>query len=228
MSKKDSENSFDSMVGNAETSTDVVEATGPAFVREYSDTPEFDKSDIAWPRLRLAQGLTQEVSDGFAKAGDWVISGYDPETEVVVIPLLYAKFWEKKGDDDLGVPVPYPGADSPDIKWRANPRDSSKNLPPITYPVFSYVCYSTTHDALVSVDFKKTSTNVAQFINSMINSKSLGNFAVKLGARVQTNAKKQQFYTATVTVQKVPAEELSRAKSMLATGSSEEDTSDAA
>jgi hypothetical protein len=66
----------------------------------YSNTPVIDTSDVFIPRLRLAQALTAEVTNGTAKAGQWVISGEDPMAKPVIVPLLMNRRRELRDPDE--------------------------------------------------------------------------------------------------------------------------------
>lgn len=214
------EGSFDSMISEETALATTVDSP---VGRTYTDSPDFESDDITYPRLRLAQGLTQEVQDGVARPGEWVLAGYDSEKSVVLVPLMAAKYRELRGDDDEGVlcsspdakvGVGNPGgncAECPLAKWRPNPKDPKKNLPPACGLGYSYVAYSVTHDAVVSVDFKKSATTTAKAINTMIASRGLRNFALTLTSK-SNQGPKGTYSTPAVVPAKISEDDLERAR----------------
>lgn len=165
--------------------------------RDYASVPEFDSEDLIMPRLRLAQGLTTEVQEGDARPGDWVLNGYDAVEEVVIVPLLYAKVRAKRVADgqvecyspNAIIGIGTPGnmcAQCPLSQWTPDPdgtldtRGQIRNLPPRCTLAYSYYCWSVTHEAAVVVEFKRTAEAMAKGVNTLIATRGLGNFAIKL------------------------------------------------
>lgn len=219
--------SFDAMLGSTpdtETTDLATQDDNRGPMRAYSATPDFDQEDMTYPRLRLAQGLTQEVTDGVAQSGDWVLAGFEPEKAVVIIPVMAAKAREARDSEDnkvilcqspdAKVGFGNPGGDCASCKlaqWRPNPRDATKNLPPACSVVYSYVAWSVTHDTLVSIDFRRSGTQVAKFLNTMINSRGLGKFAVTLTSKNQKGAR-GTYAVAGVMLARVDEEQLETAR----------------
>lgn len=186
----------------------------------YTNEPTFDQGDIFIPRLRLAQGLTKEVTEGSAKPGQWVISGYDPLSEVTIIPLMFARrrelvdaeFTVHCKSDDAVTGVGDPGGECrvcPMNKWEDGPK--GKRIPPKCSFVYSYVVYVVEYDTTAVLEFKRTSINVGKSVNTQIAKRGIGKFAVQLKSTA-TQGPKGTFYVASMSAATVP-DEIMRAAS---------------
>jgi hypothetical protein len=205
---------------------DAEETTMSTQARQWTSKPKFEQSDLAFPKLRLAQGTTAEVQKEIAKSGDFLLTGFDAVPSVVIIPLLTAKAREYRNKDDVRqilcssidavTGVGTPGgicADCPKAEW-TGPREARR--PPPCDLVWSYVAYSLQHEQLVVVEFKKTGAPQAKFINTMLENRGPGTFAVNLAAQRKTNSRQQTYFEPVVTVAKVDQDDFQRAMNALA------------
>lgn len=169
-------------------------------ITAYSDQPQFDRSEIVLPRLRIAQGLTSEVQDGSAKPGQILLSGFEPLDEAVVIPLKFARLRELRGEgedrntvlcvsNDARFGIGDPGGncqECPMAEWSAvTKRGKEIRVPPKCTFIFSYMVYVTEHKQMAVVEFRKTSERVGRLLNTMVAQRGLRQFAVKLGAEIK-------------------------------------------
>jgi hypothetical protein len=197
---KAEETGFDAMVGREETALVPVDEVHPEerAVRTFSqDMSGMGEEDVFYPRLRLAQGLTPEVSSGDARPGDWLLLGSDPVSEVDFIPLMWGTNRRRTVKDENGDDVVVcrsgdsltgygePGGDCtscPHAKWQPSPKNAKKNAPPACLLTYSYVGYSVTHDQLASLDLKDTMSQggAARNINTLLKGKGIGNLAITL------------------------------------------------
>ncbi len=219
---------LDSMIeedGESTTAVAIREEGGiivaPAPV--YSENPDFDQDDLQWPRLRLAQGLTQEVTEGLAKPGQWILLGEDPVDEVLIVPMSATKQREYRPNSDdrpectspdgrqgFGIP----GGDCatcPLSQW-VQMAKGEKNQPPPCQLFYSYVAYSVTHHCLVEFRARKTSMAIGKTINTFMKARGGGTFAMKLGRQTATNPRKQTYYVPTGQKVVVPPEVLEEAR----------------
>jgi hypothetical protein len=186
------ETSFDDMVegSGALVPVDETAPAGPRGIAYRTDT-DFEPGDTALPRLRLAQGLTAEVQSAEAKPGQWVLSGFDAESEVVIIPLMRATHRARRDENNnilCSSPDAIQGYGDPGIKcagcvhanWKegATPRDRA----PDCDLAYGFGAWSVTHESLVAVDFAKTGVPTGQLINTIIKSRGLGNVAIRLAS----------------------------------------------
>jgi hypothetical protein len=193
---------FDDMVetgtGNDETNVEVY--TPKSAMASYSDQASIDTSDVFIPKLRLAQGLTTEVTNGTAKIGDWLISGEDPMKKPVIVPVLMNKRRELRDPDenrqvicrstDSFTGVGDPGgncATCPMSKWTESKKKNGKNVAPACTFIYSYVVYVVDLDKVVILEFSRTSIPAGKMLNTMILQKGFGNFAAQLSATTQKN-----------------------------------------
>lgn len=172
--------------------------------RSYATAADFSSDEVAVPRLRLAQGLTQEVQNQMAHPGQWVLTGYDAEDEVRIAPVMFSRARALRDkelnvlcsskDAKTGTGDPGGSCEScPMAKW-TEAVSTGKNQPPKNDPprcdlIYSYLCWSFTHETLIAVEFKKTSINVGKTLNTLIATKGLGNFAVRLSSSRQQNSR---------------------------------------
>ena len=227
---------FDEMVSTQEPTTAELAPVGDeetilATTKQYTAAPDFDNDDLAFPRLRLAQGLTPEVQNGDAKPGQWVMTGQDAQTKVTFIPLGYTKARilksQGQGQRETLCQSPdgirgfgTPGGDCkscPLANWRPNPDDPKRNLPPACNLVYSYVGYSESHDMLCSIEFSRMSEGAAKWLNTLIKARGMGTFAIELGSAQQKN-NKGIFYTPEIKYVKVSDEIIAHAKTSFGGG----------
>lgn len=215
---------FNDAVSSDDKAVAKLDEPTEAPARVYSATPEFERDDVTYPRLRLAQGLTQEVADGVAKSGDWVLVGYDAETSVTIIPLMVAKTREYRDKEDnthvlCASPDAKTGygdpggvcAECPLADWLPDPRNKDRNLAPPCSVVWSYIAWSVTHATLVSLDFRRSGTLTAKFINTLLSSKGVGRVAIEVGAKAQKGPR-GQFYVPTAKMVSADESDLTNAK----------------
>lgn len=172
---------------------DVTTTMGP----RYSADVNFSASDVNLPRLRLGQQMTPEVSEGDAKAGQWLLTGEDPHDKVIFVPLAHGAGRVCQEDDvivcrsdDAQIGVGDYGKGSkknptgqcarcPMSQWTKDRKQ--KSVPPPCTFYYSYLGWSHTHQTLAQFDAKKTAINAGKMINSFaMKFKAFGGFAVEL------------------------------------------------
>lgn len=185
-------------------------------------TAGLDSSDIAFPLLRLAQGLTAEVQSGDARPGQWIAQS-TVKDRLTIIPLMYARKRELRNEDrgvmcrseDSVVGVGVPGgacATCPMSQWSDGP-DGRRQAPPCNF-FYSYIVYVPEDGGIAMLNFKRTAINVGKAINTMFALNGAGNFAVELGSNKNTNAR-GTFYVPTATKVQVSPELLEEARGMI-------------
>lgn len=197
--------------------------------RVYEDDPDFDTNEVAMPRLRIAQGLTPEVSEGTAKPGDMLVLGYEPEKKVLFIPVMFART-RRRGDptDQMAMPLCQSpngrvGIGDPGVecklcrfaRWQPPLTEGGKGVPPECVMSYSYVGYSVTHESIVEFTIRaksKGSTDAAKKLNMFVQNIGLGKFAIEVSAAPTKNAKGAIFHIPTITKVTLPPEELEAAR----------------
>lgn len=225
--KKVEGTTFDTLVeggtsGNDETNMEVY--TPKSAMAAYSSAPNIDASDVFIPKLRLAQGLTAEVQNGYAKPGQWLISGSDPMDTVTVIPLMMNRRRELRDPDenrqvicrsfDSLKGVGDPGGDCascPMAKWVQGKGKNAKNSAPACNFIYSYVVYIVDLDTVTILEFSRTSIAAGKMLNTMIMQRGLGSFAASLSSS-SSKGPKGTFYSPVVNGAKVPDKVLTTAK----------------
>lgn len=205
---------------------EVDDSTMPVSMSNYSNAPVLDGSDLFIPRLRLAQGLTQEVQDGMAKPGEWLVLGGKPLKELRVVPVAMTKRREMRDPDTRGVVcrsgdaihgVGNPGGECsacPMSQWvKGKPKGRStvaKNEPPPCSFMYSYIVYILDINATAILEFSRTSIPAGKMLNTMIMQRGIGNFALKLSA-ASKQGPKGTFYNPVVAMAIAKPEELKKA-----------------
>lgn len=197
---------FDDMVEGNGAEDDRSNAESPGSALEvYSDAPLFDTDDILIPRLRLAQGLTAEVLEGTAKAGQWIISGYEAVDEVLVVPLLFGRMQELRDQDtremlcfsrDAKIGTGSPGGacvGCPFNEWTGG----KNRRPPECSFMYAYIVFSWTHDVLASIAFQRTQIPSGKMLNTIVQRTGLSKGVVKLAA-TQREGKRGVFFVPVV------------------------------
>lgn len=177
-------------------------------ISSYTNRPVLNSEDIMIPRLRLAQGLTEEVQSGDAKPGDWIVTGYPPSREITAVPMMFTRTriyldqertlicksddGETGRGDPLGEGVGvYACSKCPLADW-SGPKES--RVPPACTFGYSYMMYIKEFNAMAVLDFKRTSINVGKQLNTMVASRGIASFAVKLSGK-QEESKRGKYYT---------------------------------
>jgi hypothetical protein len=216
---------FDKMVQGASgpEMADIVEpeeqSTGIQLAN-FSSTVTMDASDVQIPRLRLTQGLTQEVQDGNAKPGQWILTGFDPIDELKVIPIMFARnrnLRDEEGsilchsnDAEVGEGEPGGVCDGCVMnQWKDG--DKGKRVPPRCTFSYVYIVYIPLWSTMALVEFKRTSITAGKTLNTIVATRGIGNVAVKLRAAKQTG-NKGTFYQAIVGPDHATPEELADAR----------------
>lgn len=205
---------------------EVDEASVPrTALATYSDQPAMDGSDLFIPRLRLAQGLTQEVQNGEAKPGQWLVLGANPMEEVRVIPVAMTKRRELRDPDTRAVlcrsgdainGVGNPGGECATCemaqwtKATGKGKAGGKNNAPLCAFLYSYMVYIVQAKSLAILEFSRTSITTGKMINTMVAQRGIGTFSIALGA-VSKQGPKGTFYSPTVKMEAAKPEELKRA-----------------
>ena len=159
----------------------------------YSAVPDLDSSDIVWPRLRLAQGLSPEVQQGIAKPGQWVLVGQEPADQLTIVPMMFAKRRELVDKDfnklctsrDSRTGVGDPGGDCSRCIMAQFTGPKAQRVPPQCSLVYTYLVYIVEYGTVAQMDLKKTSSPVGKLLNTIIMQKGMGNFAIVLGQKSQ-------------------------------------------
>ncbi len=220
------EPSFDSMIEQDETKSvdeavgEGVENAGTALAN-YTDTPDFDQDDVVIPRLRLAQGLTTEVQDGLARSGQWILTGFEPEDELTVVPVAFTKRRELRDIEtreilcfskDSKVGVGEPGGDCatcPMAEWTEG--EAGKNNPPACNFQYAYLMYVVDFQALAAVTFTKSGLRTGKLLNTIVAQRGMMNCAVKL-SNSQRKGGKGNYYVPSVNPVNVEQEVLDAAR----------------
>lgn len=169
----------------------------------YSSTPSFEAGDVILPRLRLAQGLSQDVQDGTAKPGQWLLSGFEPANELTIVPLLFTRRRELRDDEfnvlcqsnDAITGVGEPGgqcASCPFNKWSEDPR-TKKRMPPACTFFYSYIVFVCEHHQPAIMDFKRTSLQAGKMVNTVVSRYGLGQCGLQIKSSPQQGKKGTYF-----------------------------------
>ena len=99
-------------------------------------------------------------------------------------------------------------------KWEDDPK-SSKRIPPKCSVFYTYLCYSMTHERPLIIEFRRTALNAARQLNSVIQARGLGKFAIKVGQTANTGPKGKYYVPTISLVSSVTTEQLEDAKAKL-------------
>lgn len=171
--------------------------------------------DVEMPRLQLAQPLSETVTDGDAKPGQWTLTGHEPENSAEFVILTMARKRELRDKDDQKVVHCRsddgvtghgdPGGDCancPMAQWGAK----GAGAPPCTF-IYSYQAYSLTHHQLCLVDFKKTGISAAKRVNQFLMTSGLRGFVAITGSK-QQKGPKGTYYVPTIERRNLTEEEI--------------------
>lgn len=187
--------SIDEAIGAAE---EELLATSGMASAELTTTPVFDAGEAAFPRMRLAQGLTPEVAEGTAKMGQWLFSGYDPMDSIIVVPIMLGRARNKRENPaDRNSPIACSSTDGvqgygdpgracrgcPFAQFTTDSRTGRRVAPACTL-TYTYACWCPDVESFVEVSFSRTSEQAAHLINNLVQLHQLGKFAVRLTSNI--------------------------------------------
>lgn len=180
---------------------DEVEQRAPRST--YSKTKTFGADEIMTPRLVLASGMSAEVKERRAMAGQWLLMGNEPVDEVTIVVAGHtpqrryvpkdssqALCYSPDGELGYGNPGTQPDGthlackDCPLSKWtdsgRKDERGKTINIRPVCDEVDSFLAFSVTHGMPVTFPLKGTGAKAARFIKTLTNGLGFGNFAITM------------------------------------------------
>lgn len=197
-------------------------------IQSYSNKPIIDADDVFIPKLRLAQGLTSEVTNGYAKSGQWLVTGEDPMDKPTIIPMMMTRRRELRDSDDSRTiycrsgdavqGVGDPGGDCascPMAKWVQGKGKNAKNTPPPCTFIYSYIVYVVETDSLAILEFYRTSIPAGKMLNTMIMQKGLGTFAAVVSSS-GSKGPRGSYYTPVINGAKVADKVLKAAQAKAA------------
>jgi hypothetical protein len=227
---------FDDMVqGNGDSTAlaVVAEDNVPSLgaVNYSMEMPEFERNEVAMPRLRLAQAMTPEVNEmGTAKAGQWLILGSDPFDEVTIIPVMFGR--ERVLIEDPNAERPVVLCSSPDgvtgigkpggscarcplAQWVESP--TGKSQKPRCTMINHYLSFVVETAEIVDLQLKGSGMVAARYVNTMIQTKGFGKFALKLSSK-QEKGPRGAYYAPQVKLTTVTQEDFELAREIASTG----------
>jgi hypothetical protein len=189
----------------------------------FSSELDMESEDLMIPRLRLMQGLSTEVQEGTAFPGKWVLTGFDPKDELVVIPCLFARNRTLRDTEgqilcrslDSLTGVGEPGGECAKCimnQWKDGP-DNTRLPPPCSFS-YAYIVYVPEFKSAALVEFRRTSLQAGKTLNTFAAQKGLTNFAIKLRSSKQTG-KRGTFFQIVVQPTQVSQEVLAEAKAFI-------------
>lgn len=200
---------------------ETAQSFAPRAIFVEGARPDLSKMQI--PRLRLAQGTTSEVTDRKAQIGQFVLTGFPPKDEVILVPLgavnvrTFAPDPKKAPKCHAPGPVMLPDgsfglhgigepgivcAECPLAKWGPRDERTGKSTPPPCKEGVSLRAYSATHRTLVDFQFMGRSQGKGTFVQSQLIAWGEGEFAIKLTS-VATKNDRGQWYEPEVEMQEV-------------------------
>lgn len=164
-----------------------------------------DLSTFKIPRLRLAQGMTPEVTERKATIGQYLVENFPAVDEIIIVPfacqLTRAYRPDPKGRSVCSAPQGNfgygdPGgvcAECPLSKWGAKDPATGRSTAPKCGESFEMRFYSLTHNQILDYGFKSRDLSRGQFIAQQAMAFGYGNFALKMAAETTSNNKGQWY-----------------------------------
>lgn len=190
----------------------------PSELFNYQPTTE----DIQLPRFRLAQGLTPEVVEGIAKAGEWLIPGKPAVKNLTAVILgirrTRAKWTmdDQKGIRQIDCSSPDavfghgdPGGDCntcPMAKWTPNPK-SGRNDPPACTLSYGYLMQTEEGDVGVYDASTRSANQVIGQLNAFYLQAGAGNVKITLGSQLISRGARRYYSPSLVRFDIIKGEE---------------------
>jgi len=206
---------------------EVQQAYAPRAIYVEGAKPDLSKMQI--PTLRLAQGMTAEVTDRKAQIGQYVLSNFPPKDDVVLVPLGAVNIRSYKPDAKRAPachapgPILIPGRgfmlkgigdpgivceDCPLSKWGPK-REGRSNTPPPCKEGVAVRAYSVTHRTLVDFTFMGRAQGKGTFVQSQMMAWGEGKFAIRLSSASTKNDRGTWYEPEVAMLDEIPEEHLS-------------------
>lgn len=217
MAKDITQEEAQALVGNGEYASKFDEATGGAVPAEVEDDVSFapraiftsdakpDLSKMQISQLRLAQGMTAEVTERKATIGQYVLSNFPAYDEVILVPLAAQNVRTYKPDPRQppkcyaptglhGIGDPGVACDTcPMAKWGPRNPVTGKGTPPPCKEGVIVRAYSVTHRSIVDFKFDGSARSKGAFIQQQAMAFGFANFAVKMHSSSARNDRGQWY-----------------------------------
>ena len=186
-----------------------------------------DAAKMKIPNLRLAQGMTEEVTNREAQIGNWLLENFGPEDEVLAVPIATQNIRRYRPDPrkpaQCVAPTGVHGVGDPGIvcaqcplsKWGARDPRTGKSAPPKCQEGVSMLAYSITHGMVIKYDFMGQNIGKGQFIQTQAVARNYGNFALRMTAGTSKNEKGSWAEPKLQMVPQIPEEEKELAQTWL-------------
>lgn len=185
-------------------------AVSQAPLEQYDYVPTSE--DMRVPRIRLAQGLTPEVLEQEARAGEWLAPHEKPakEIDVVILGLRRSRTYRVGGDDDDEsyvscqsvdgeIGVGDPGgvcAECPMAEWASG--ENGRRIPPPCDLAYHYlVAYGNKYSNYAELVMRGTQKTTAQQVNALYRQGGPGRTFIKLGSAMNRRGQRS-WYVPTV------------------------------
>lgn len=210
-------------------SSGVTRSSAGGSAMRFDSNPDFEQSEIDIPRLRLIQGISNEVSEGIAKPGQWVLPGHPAMDAVTFIPAGMMRNRELRNKErmvqcassDAMIGKGNPGgacSTCPMAEWVPRNDGSGKNFPPPCSLIYVYLGYVPEVDELCVVKFQKTQIDAAKWFNSMATTRGgFGRFGVTLES-LKKQGNGATYFVPKTSLAQVPPAMLSKAVSLALPG----------
>ena len=186
----------------------------------FTKDSSLDLSKLQISMLRIAQGMTQEVTDRKATIGDLVLTNFPPVQEAILVPLGATNIRTYKPDPkkpamcnaptgDFGFGNPGGPCDlCPLSKWGERNPDTGKSTPPPCKEGVMMRAYSITHRALVDFQFQGAEQSKGGFIQQQAMSFGWSNFAIKMKSAQASNNRGTWYVPDIEMIEKVPEDQV--------------------
>lgn len=221
MSDKVKKTAFDKSVeagAAAETEDDGDSRLGiPRAVFTKDGTLDLSKLQIS--SLRIAQGMTAEVTDRKANIGQYVLTNFPPYDEVTIVPLGAQNIRVYKPDPKKPALCNAPTGDfgfgnpggicteCPLSHWGPRDEVTGKSTAPPCKEGVIIRAYSITHRSLVDFQFLGAEHSKGGFIQQQAMSFGWSGFAIKMGSAQKTNNRGSWFIPELEMLDEVPESE---------------------
>lgn len=176
----------------------------------WSDTVTLSPDKLQIPFISIAQGLSKAVMDDKAKMGDFLVTGYDPVKEVIIVPLKFgvSRNYSIRNDKNEMVSACYsptgvehgiaqlpegpglPCNECPLSDWQPTDKvvnGRKVNDPPPCKESYDFLVWSETHETLARIGFRSTGLKTGRLLATLGKTKGLGMFAVSLTSTRKTS-----------------------------------------
>lgn len=150
--------------------------------------------DMAIPRLKLVQGISQSAQQGMAKTGEYFLDGFPAIKNPTIVPLGAYKLYQRDAINDKGARIGVacwrhqggPDEECPNCRVRFDAALQTQTWTAQLRAYLEFLIYIVDFDIPAVIDFASSAYNVGKNLSVLCYGRPVGSVAFKMGSKSVT------------------------------------------